>query len=256
MDECRNEPCDLGAQCTNIPGGYRCSCPPGFERNPLYPASLLGSHPGLNFQTASQTTPALTTTIASDFAVPTSGSNMLINNNNTQTLATNRIACLDINECASSTSSLSTNQNFINNNMSLSAAAAATNSRLSLGSLCGQNAQCVNTPGGYFCECPNGYAGNPKVACTDIDECEARSCGPNSQCKNTPGSYKCECKPGFKGKLIRMTPRYKGTESLELAVEISLKIFLTRVGWRERKLRPPSCGAAKREGPRSHWTPD
>lgn len=140
MDECRNNPCGSGAQCTNIPGGYRCSCAPGFERNPALPASLFAT-----IQTA----------------VPSSE----------QAANSSLVACLDINECS------------------------ATGSKAA----CGTGAQCTNTAGGYFCQCPPNYTGNPKIACLDIDECAAFACGPNAQCKNTPGSYKCECKPGYTG---------------------------------------------------------
>lgn len=81
------------------------------------------------------------------------------------------IACLDVNECLASGKPV-----------------------------CGVGAQCINTQGGYFCQCPPGFSGNPKVACLDIDECASHACGPSAQCKNTPGSYKCECKPGYTGK--------------------------------------------------------
>lgn len=146
MDECRNNPCGVGAQCTNIPGGYRCSCAPGFERNPTLPGNLFGTIQ-LSASTSNQ-------------------ANEMINSS--------LVACLDINECASSSTGKP---------------------------VCGTGAQCINTPGGYFCQCPPNYTGNPKVACVDIDECAAHVCGPNAQCKNTPGSYKCECKQGYTGKL-------------------------------------------------------
>lgn len=171
MDECRNDPCGSGAQCTNMPGGYRCSCAAGFERNPAYPANLLGTH------------------ITSSLASTTLGSSPTVDNLQQQATNSNTdfsslslssntsalVACLDINECA----------------------LASQNGK----PICGLNAQCINTPGGFFCQCPPNFTGNPKVSCTDIDECQSQACGPNAQCNNTPGSYKCDCKPGFTGKL-------------------------------------------------------
>ena len=148
MDECRNNPCGVGAQCTNIPGGYRCSCAPGFERNPALPANMFGT-----IQSASNADSAA-----------------LFNSS--------MVACLDINEC-----------------LAVGPKAA-----------CGTGAQCINTPGGHFCQCPPNFTGNPKVACLDIDECAAHVCGPNSQCKNAPGSYKCECKQGYTGKFVALAP--------------------------------------------------
>ena len=56
--------------------------------------------------------------------------------------------CVDINECASS----STNN-------------------------CGANAACTNTVGSYTCACQTGYTGNG-ITCTDINEC-ASSYGEN-----------------------------------------------------------------------------
>lgn len=149
MDECRNNPCGIGAECTNIPGGYRCSCEPGHERNPAAPAHLFATlHSAALEQSQQQQLAELTNSTL--------------------------IACLDINECLTT---------------------AGSNGKQA----CGTGAQCINTQGGYFCQCPPGYNGNPKVACLDIDECASHACGPNAQCKNLPGSYKCECKPGYSG---------------------------------------------------------
>lgn len=142
MDECRNNPCGLGAQCTNVPGGYRCACAPGFERNPTLPAGDLQ-------------------------AATLSAQEKLLG----QAPNVSLVACLDVNECAPGKAQ----------------------------QVCGSGAQCINTPGAYFCQCPPNYTGNPKVACVDVDECAAHACGPNALCKNSPGSYKCECKPGYTG---------------------------------------------------------
>lgn len=147
MDECRNNPCGPDAQCTNIPGGYRCSCAPGFERNPAFPASLFGI-----IQSAALSVQQQIEISQANLTMP---------------------ACLDVNECLKSSN------------------------------VCGSGAQCINTPGGYFCQCPPNYTGNAKVACFDIDECATNPvnvCGSNSICKNTPGSYQCDCKVGYSGK--------------------------------------------------------
>jgi len=165
MDECRNNPCGIGAQCTNIPGGYRCSCEPGHERNPAAPEHLFGT---------------IHSTLGStgDQQLQLQQLQQLQQQQLAELTNTSLIACLDVNEC-------------------LAGVAGKP--------VCGSGAQCVNTRGAYFCQCPPGFSGNPKVACVDIDECASQACGPNAQCKNLPGSYKCECKPGYSGEFIRIS---------------------------------------------------
>ncbi|VDO96282.1 unnamed protein product [Soboliphyme baturini] len=48
------------------------------------------------------------------------------------------------------------------------------------------------------CQCMTGYKGDG-FHCEDIDECEAKVCDRNAQCVNTPGKYFCQCLPGFTG---------------------------------------------------------
>lgn len=163
MDECRTNPCGLGAQCTNVPGGYRCSCATGFERNPLLPAAMFGQM--IHSSQQAEMAALLEGLLSVDGGTGPSANH-----------STHLHACLDINECTGG---------------------ARGGAPIAV---CGTGAQCVNTPGGYFCQCPANYTGNPKLACQDIDECSgAGACGPNSVCKNLPGNYKCECKQGFKG---------------------------------------------------------
>lgn len=149
MDECRTEPCGAGAQCTNIPGGYRCSCGAGFERNPAFPAALLGGdlsagdadllgQVGAN----STTTPIACLDVNECLlgAAPTAGRQVC----GTGAQCTNtaggyfcscppnftgnpKVACVDIDECSSHA--------------------------------CGPNTVCKNTPGSYKCECKPGFTG-------------------------------------------------------------------------------------------------
>ena len=71
---------------------------------------------------------------------------------------------------------------------------------------CGENTECINTIGDFYCECKVGYEGNlvnPYDKCEDIDECadpaKHPNCKENSECKNTPGNYTCDCLTGFEG---------------------------------------------------------
>uniref|UniRef100_A0A8C3TT75 Epidermal growth factor n=1 Tax=Catharus ustulatus TaxID=91951 RepID=A0A8C3TT75_CATUS len=53
---------------------------------------------------------------------------------------------------------------------------------------------CINTEGGYVCECLEGYTGDG-VHCYDIDECKmgSHTCGENMTCTNTEGNFTCLC---------------------------------------------------------------
>lgn len=64
---------------------------------------------------------------------------------------------------------------------------------------CGANSVCAGATGARRCECASGFAGDPMMGCTDIDECtDAGRCpDASSRCVNTPGGYVCTCADGF-----------------------------------------------------------
>ncbi|XP_025771110.1 von Willebrand factor C and EGF domain-containing protein [Puma concolor] len=56
--------------------------------------------------------------------------------------------------------------------------------------------QCVNTEGGFVCECgPGMQLSADRHSCRDTDECLGTPC--QQRCKNSIGSYRCSCRPGF-----------------------------------------------------------
>lgn len=67
--------------------------------------------------------------------------------------------------------------------------------------MCGANALCLNLPGNYTCECPEGFYGNPHDGCVDIDECSQQpdACGPGAICTNVEGGHRCDCPAGYEG---------------------------------------------------------
>ncbi|XP_031245550.1 von Willebrand factor C and EGF domain-containing protein isoform X3 [Mastomys coucha] len=55
---------------------------------------------------------------------------------------------------------------------------------------------CVNTEGGFVCECgPGMQLSADRHSCQDTDECLGTPC--QQRCKNSIGSYKCSCRAGF-----------------------------------------------------------
>ncbi|KAK2714568.1 hypothetical protein QYM36_008952 [Artemia franciscana] len=63
---------------------------------------------------------------------------------------------------------------------------------------CGANSACTNTPGSFKCQCLEGYTGDARFQCLDIDECSNKEvCGEGAICENVPGSYSCKCPDGL-----------------------------------------------------------
>ncbi|XP_047727558.1 adhesion G protein-coupled receptor L4 isoform X3 [Prionailurus viverrinus] len=72
---------------------------------------------------------------------------------------------------------------------------------------CGENANCTNTEGSYYCMCAPGFRSssnqdrfitNDGTFCIDIDECSGpAACGDHAVCENVDGGYNCSCKEGY-----------------------------------------------------------
>ncbi|GAB1603456.1 hypothetical protein Ahia01_000626900, partial [Argonauta hians] len=62
--------------------------------------------------------------------------------------------------------------------------------------LCQQD--CINTPGGYRCQCSHGYSLQADgISCTDINECNTNNGNCHHFCENENGTYTCSCDTGY-----------------------------------------------------------
>ncbi|XP_070704552.1 adhesion G protein-coupled receptor E5 [Pempheris klunzingeri] len=73
---------------------------------------------------------------------------------------------------------------------------------------CGDNANCFNTYGSFYCQCVDGFmssmntvnfSAETSATCRDINECveDKDLCGSNAQCFNAIPLYSCICDGGF-----------------------------------------------------------
>uniref|UniRef100_H2Y493 EGF-like domain-containing protein n=1 Tax=Ciona savignyi TaxID=51511 RepID=H2Y493_CIOSA len=166
-NECLNSmgnDCHAKAHCTNLLGGYKCTCWAGYRD------ANTNLKSGRSCQEVNECT---------------SGTHHCDNNANCQNTIGGHTCtcktgytgdgtwCSDINECSSA-------------------------------SICSGKAGsvCKNTDGSYLCECPTGYIQQTTggvSSCVDRNECSdgSANCPSASTCANLPGSYKCDCPTGL-----------------------------------------------------------
>ncbi|CAM1319732.1 Uncharacterised protein g7299 [Pycnogonum litorale] len=150
--------------CVNYDGGYRCACKPGnlLLENNQCEACRKNSYMKSDNMDSCEECPAYSHTNGKG---KTSIADCLCNDGFEGDPAAG-IPCTDIDECA------------IDNY--------------------GCSNKCVNTPGGVYCSCPNGFElpADDKT-CKDIDECLIGNGGCDHQCNNTIGGFLCSCDDGF-----------------------------------------------------------
>ncbi|KAK2851617.1 hypothetical protein Q5P01_007893, partial [Channa striata] len=168
INEClqRSHNCELGFECVNTEGSFRCNpkprCSVGFKQDAqgnckdIDECATLAQpcNPGFN-------------------CINTPGSYMCQRNiicSRGYHASPDGSRCIDVDECQSSLHR------------------------------CGEGQQCQNLPGSYRCECQTGYQYDSfRRTCVDVNECwryPGRLCA--QTCDNTPGSYECSCTTGFR----------------------------------------------------------
>ncbi|KAG8564355.1 hypothetical protein GDO81_016428 [Engystomops pustulosus] len=148
-------------QCKNNIGSYRCLCYYGYQISPNGRSCVPIKHPN---------------TIAASVPCGEYGCELTCNDGGCEhisrvcpigfrmTETTNGVTCTDIDECAVSSC----------------------------------KGTCVNTEGGYVCDCGPGLKLAADMStCLDIDECSVHRSICQHRCKNIHGSYRCLCGAGF-----------------------------------------------------------
>lgn len=207
VNECNSKPCDQ--ICTNLPGTYSCSCRPGYVKTvPTDPKSKTCKN--VDECKTSPCKCALNTPDCVASCVDSDGSFSCSCNSGFQLTSSARL-CVDINECAA-TSSNHCQQKCINRPgtyrcacnpgyllMENKRSCKDINECATLNGGCSQ--LCANQPGSYQCSCKRGYRlSSDKKTCIDINEClEQKPCdNKHGKCMNIPGSYQCSCNTGYK----------------------------------------------------------
>uniref|UniRef100_A0A0N5AH65 EGF-like domain-containing protein n=1 Tax=Syphacia muris TaxID=451379 RepID=A0A0N5AH65_9BILA len=172
IDECQQNPCHPQASCVNTPGSYVCKCPEGWngdgKTNCINPLDTRCENKEAVCGTSDNNS-CLSVRIGKLVSLCECNSNFRYN--------PEKKICEDIDECA---------ENRHNCDPSSSI--------------------CVNTIGGYICQCTDGYEGVGGV-CTDVDECsrDVGGCCKVAKCENHIGSVGCRCSYGYIGNGIKCT---------------------------------------------------
>lgn len=216
VDDCAEEPCLVGAKCTDLINDYQCHCPPGFtgkrchEKVDQCSGSPCGTNgicvdrlfgfecicaPGWRGERCNQT-------------IDYCASNPCLNNGE----------CVNtINSNDSKLSSLILNRQLpINNNSLVDMSQEHNNFRCICdprftGSRCQHDVDsceihrcehggtCIDTPDGFECKCRPGFVGLNCEA--QVKECVSEPCFAQGtlECQDLPNSYKCVCLPGYTG---------------------------------------------------------
>merc|ERR1712176_741202 len=170
-DECADgtNDCPANSQCSNIPGGFECTCDEGYKK------------------------PANGKNICKDVDECT-GQDILTNNCDALATCSNTDGSFT---CACNAGFADTNGDGTLCDQVDECADASLNDCDPLATCSNLDITADNTAG-FACVCNEGYVGDG-TACKDIDECAdgTAQCPENSTCANNDGGFDCTCNEGF-----------------------------------------------------------
>ncbi|XP_008441595.2 wall-associated receptor kinase 2-like [Cucumis melo] len=108
--------------------------------------------------------------------------------------------------------------------------------------LCGPKSQMIMNGSEYYCQCQDGFHGNPYLdhGCQDINECEEGSnlCVPDASCENAPaGNYTCHCPEKYEGDGRHggtgCRQKYSNSKLIQIAIGtgVGFTVFLIAISW-------------------------
>uniref|UniRef100_T1IVS8 EGF-like domain-containing protein n=1 Tax=Strigamia maritima TaxID=126957 RepID=T1IVS8_STRMM len=185
IDECQlPEVCGLHGICENSPGIFQCSCESGFEGIPCEDYDECARGMSTCEQICINTNGSYNCTCFDEFLME--NETCVYSRNASCSLQCGRGGCVD-NSCV-----CNMGFQFDNNTLTCNDVDECESE-----SSCSANAICINSEGGYSCECLEGFEmkmGN----CIDINECAIlHRCGPAGFCINYPGNFTCLCVGGY-----------------------------------------------------------
>ncbi|GCC16557.1 hypothetical protein chiPu_0020337, partial [Chiloscyllium punctatum] len=195
LDECQENTDNCEQICTNVFGGFNCSCSTGYTINAMNSSMCADIDECSNSSTCPQNADCFNL-LGNYSCVCKSGFD-----GDPFRFCFDVDECLKSNTCASKDSICTNTEGSFNctclegyegtNCTDIDECAENQNN-------CPLNSVCNNTAGSFTCQCKEGYE-SPN--CTDIDECTRFlfDCPSHAGCENIPGSFTCSCLPGFKG---------------------------------------------------------
>eukprot|EP00062_Callorhinchus_milii_P000230 gi/632934079/ref/XP_007898813.1/ PREDICTED: mucin-4 [Callorhinchus milii] len=196
LDECLENISSCQQICTNVFGGYNCSCNEGYEIDQSN-SSLCADIDECNNASTCPQNADCTNTMGNYSCSCKTGYN-----GEPYRFCIDINECLNINKCSAISKSTCSNTDGSFHCTCLQgyegAQCADIDECTSNRSNCVFNSDCLNTVGSYTCMCNTGYEG---PNCIDIDECAKiqDNCHKMATCNNTAGSFKCSCMSGFQG---------------------------------------------------------
>ncbi|CAL4999767.1 unnamed protein product [Urochloa decumbens] len=97
------------------------------------------------------------------------------------------------------------------------------------------HSECVDSTNGpgYFCNCTQGYEGNPYIVggCKNIDECTRPTEYPcHGVCRDIEGSYECKCRAGYQNngdpKEQPCSPKFPLAAQLALGITLGVSLLI------------------------------